>query len=195
MEQKLKEILQKGDNKVISLQEIKHLRQNNEESYLRLRALPHMPINDLIEQAMMLLEEDVPIEDFWLAPNLYKAKYGNKWELLIKQTINMSAYCCITNLVEWIIELCKKMFEGTSHENNWFFYHDALSQLTAKDTVEWMKQKGYYNRWIHPVNQLHQDQPDLKIYFHHPVGNRPELMPWDNNLNQDVHSAVNRHVS
>ena len=31
------------------------------------------------------------------------------------------------------------MFDGTPHEKDWMFYHDALSQLTNKDTVEWMK--------------------------------------------------------
>ena len=57
-----------------------------------------------------------------------------------------------------------------------------------------MKEKGYYHRWIHPINKLHQDQLDLKAYFYRPVGDRPELMPWDLSCNQDIHLAVMRHV-
>jgi hypothetical protein len=57
-----------------------------------------------------------------------------------------------------------------------------------------MKQRDYLKRWILPVNELHQDDPSLKKYFHRPVGNSPENMPWDSSLNQDVHAAVQRHV-
>ena len=37
----------------------------------------------------------------------------------------------------------KASFVGTSHEDYWYLYHDVLSQMTEKITVEWMKQDGY----------------------------------------------------
>jgi hypothetical protein len=29
--------------------------------------------------------------------------------------------------------------KGTTHEKDWVFYHDALSLMTANETMEWMK--------------------------------------------------------
>ena len=63
-----------------------------------------------------------------------------------------------------------------------FFYHNALSQITAKLTVNWMKEKGYYKRWLIPKNGLNNGA----IYKRRPVGNRPGFMPLDNNLNAGI---------
>ena len=57
---------------------------------------------------------------------------------------------CVTELVTKMHDRTKNAFIGTTHEDDWFFYHDALSQMTAKKTVEWMKTKGYYKRWLIP---------------------------------------------
>ena len=66
--------------------------------------------------------------------------------------------------------------------------------MCANDTVNWMKEKDIYERWLLPAEGLHQDDPDLKYYFHRPCGNSPENMPWDTLLNNDVHKAVERQV-
>jgi len=106
----------------------------------------------------------------------------------------MSSCVCVTHLVEHMVTECKRFFAGTRYSQNWMFYHDALSLMTAKDTVAWMKAKGYYERWILPENGLHTDDPDLKAYLHRPVGDSPELMPWDTNLNSDVKNSVQMHI-
>jgi hypothetical protein len=87
------------------------------------------------------------------------------------------------------------MFKGTSHEHDWLFYHDALCLLTAHETVAWMKEKGYYDKWILLELGLHCDDDDLKQYRGRPVGNSPENMPWDTSLNKDLHDAVKYHVA
>ena len=107
---------------------------------------------------------------------------------------------CITDYIEHLIRATDKVFEGTTHENDWLFFHDALSLMTAKDTVKWMKQqqfkgKSYYDRWILPCLGLHQDEEGLKRYHCSPVGNSPENIPMDETLNRDTHTAVNRHVA
>jgi hypothetical protein len=66
--------------------------------------------------------------------------------------------------------------------------------MTAKETILWMKAKGYYKRWILPELGLHSDDPELTSYLHRPVGNSPEMMPRDASLNQDVHACVGRHA-
>jgi hypothetical protein len=54
------------------------------------------------------------------------------------------------------------MFKGTSHEHAWLFYHNTLSLLTVHKTVAWMKEQGYYKRWILPELGLHSDNKELK---------------------------------
>ena len=81
--------------------------------------------------------------------------------------------------------------EGTLYEDNWMFYHDALTQLKCKRTKAWMETKGYLKRWVLPVNGLN----DGTVYAGRPVGNSPELMPLDCSLFKDVDDAVARHIA
>jgi hypothetical protein len=98
------------------------------------------------------------------------------------------------DLVEHIVVETERLMKGTQHKDDWMFYHDALTLMTAKETIVWMKEKGYFERWILPANGLHTDDATLKYYYCKPVGNSPEMMPWDMSLNQDVKCAVDRHV-
>ena len=54
-----------------------------------------------------------------------------------------------------------------------------------------MKEKGYYKRWLIP--QLHLN--DGTVYVCKPVGNRPEWMPLDNVLNNDIQSSLSLHCA
>ena len=47
-------------------------------------------------------------------------------------------------MVEHIVEQSKELMLGMKHEDDCFFYHSALSLMTANDTIDWMKNKGYY---------------------------------------------------
>lgn len=54
-----------------------------------------------------------------------------------------------------------------------------------------MREKGYLEKWILPMHNLNDD------YQYHkgkPIGNSPEMMPWDNSLNKDLQDIVYRHV-
>ena len=105
----------------------------------------------------------------------------------------MSGYKCIMELVEHMTSETKQIFKGTTHENDCKWYHDALSLMTAAETIEWMKQTGHYNMWILPLNGLQEDAEDTKRYKGRPVGNTPEVMSWDELLNKDVHECVKQH--
>ena len=68
----------------------------------------------------------------------------------------------------------------------------------AKSTIDWMKMqmqmhdgKSYYDRWIHPMGGLNAGT----TYEGRPVGNSPEMMPWDASLNKDVDDRVARGVA
>mgnify|MGYP007048498132 CR=1 FL=1 len=88
----------------------------------------------------------------------------------------------------------QELMNGTRFENDWVFYHDALSQLTSNDTREWMNNtvingKTISERWLIPKFKLSENTP----YDRRPVGNSPEFMPLDNSLNNDIQSSHLHH--
>ena len=93
----------------------------------------------------------------------------------------------------------KKTYENTKYKDCWMFYHDALSLMTAKECVAWMKEQyideektiSYYDKWILPAHGLNDEYARFKD---RPIGNSPEMMPLDNCLNKDLHECVARHV-
>ena len=103
------------------------------------------------------------------------------------------------NIVTHVVLESKKLYEGTQYEDSWMFYHDALSLMTDKSCVEWMKKQhidesntiSYYDKWILPVLGLNDE---YTRYKGRPIGNSPEMMPLDNCLNKDLHELVARHV-
>jgi hypothetical protein len=50
------------------------------------------------------------------------------------------------------------------------------------------EKKDYLKRWLLPVNiMLSKDVINLKNFLlHRPIGNSPEMMPWDCSLNKDI---------
>ena len=107
----------------------------------------------------------------------------------------MKSFVLITDYVQWIVTKTKKAFIGTAHENDWYFYHDALSLMTAEQCKQWMKDNDIYKHWILPSDDLYDGYPDLKKkYGGNPIGNTPEIMPWDLRLNNDVHQSHDDHI-
>ena len=70
-------------------------------------------------------------------------------------------------------------------------YHDALSLFVASESYDYMKEKGYYEHLIVPQNGLSEGT----VYANRMVGMRPEAIPLDAHLNQDLHVSVDRHVN
>ena len=91
----------------------------------------------------------------------------------------------------------ERVMKGTIHEKTWMVYHDALSIMTSRSTKEWMKGKGYLDRWILPSMDLYNNLPHdaRRFYEGKPVGNSPEFMPLDTHLNQDLHSSHDFHAT
>jgi hypothetical protein len=54
----------------------------------------------------------------------------------------MSAHVCIKDLVKHIVVETERLMKGTQHKDDWMFYHDALTLMTAKETIVWMKRRG-----------------------------------------------------
>ena len=95
----------------------------------------------------------------------------------------------------------KRVMEGSKHQNDCFFYHDALSFMTSGTSWAWMSNtifdgKIIMDRYLVPQNQLNAGT----LFCGRPVGNSPEFMPLNNSLNQDIlmchryHCAVTYHL-
>ena len=80
--------------------------------------------------------------------------------------------------------------KGSVHEDNFFIVHDALVLITAKETINWMRQNGYLHQWLLPLNLLQDGTP----YARRPVGNSPEFKPLDNLLNRDILHSLRMHI-
>jgi predicted flap endonuclease-1-like 5' DNA nuclease len=184
---------------LVTIKDIKNLSGNQMEAISKLEKVDRIGLPQMLgfqEQAKKAILGRPPEKtDYRKAENPWKARYGDDWEEKLDQSSLMSPYCSIKTLVENMVSECERMFKGTIHEHDWLFFHDALSLLTAHETVSWMKEKGYYKRWVLPELGLHSDDPDLKNYCGRPVGNSPENMPWDTSLNKDLHDAVKYHVA
>ena len=76
----------------------------------------------------------------------------------------------------------EKMMKGSVHEDGLFIVHYALVLMTSKEKITWMKYNNNFHCWLLPMNGLQ----DVIPYDGHPVGNIPEFMPLDNNLNRDI---------
>ena len=101
----------------------------------------------------------------------------------------MSSYVCIIDLISFMFAESKRLMNGTKFENNWYFYHYALSLMKAKDAKEWMRKEGILDKCILPLNELNKGTS----FEGHPVGNSPELMPLHCSLFNDV--SVNYHIN
>ena len=94
----------------------------------------------------------------------------------------MSKLCCITDLIQFMMKEADKLMKGSVQEDDLFIFHDALVLMTAKETINWMKEMNCFRRWLLPMNGLQDRTP----YDGRPVGNSPDFMPLDNSLNRYI---------
>ena len=83
----------------------------------------------------------------------------------------------------------ENLMKGSVREDDFFIVHDALLFMTAKETIEWMKEKNYFHRWLLPMNGLQDGTP----YTGCPVGNSHKFMPLANSLNRDILHSLRFH--
>ena len=101
----------------------------------------------------------------------------------------MSKFCCITDLIRFMMKESEKLMKVSVHEDDLFIVHDALVLITVKETIKWMKENYYFHRWLLPMNGLQDRTP----YAGRPVGNSPNVMPLDNSINRDILHSLRFH--
>ena len=123
--------------------------------------------------------------------------------LLLLLLLLLSQSSPLTNMLPLFLQ-SKSHFNTYFPElgDDWYFYHDALSQMTANDCRKWMIQQDYWKHWLLPIhgppvagnkklNSGYNITDDNRDIF--PPGNTPTYMPWDVALNKDLHDSVNNH--
>jgi hypothetical protein len=141
---------------------------------------------DYSKQSQGINQPDDLVLDHRQAKNPYLSLYGEEWEQTIKWSVTLAAYISIADMIEFMVGESQRVMKGTHHEDDWYFYHDTLSLMTATQTIEWMRKKDYLKRWLLPMNQLSKDDSNLANFLNRPIGNSPEMMPWDCSLNKDI---------
>ena len=101
----------------------------------------------------------------------------------------MSKFCCITDLIRFMMKEAEKRMKGSVQEDNLFIVHDALVLMKAKETIKWMKKNNELHRWFLLINGLQDGIP----YAGRPVGNSPKFMPLYNSLNRDILHSLSFH--
>ena len=91
----------------------------------------------------------------------------------------MSKFCCITDLIRFMMKEAENLMKGSVHEDDLFIVHDDIVLMIAKETIQWMKEKKYSHRWLLPMNGVQDGTP----YAGRPVDNSSEFMPLENSLN------------
>ena len=95
-------------------------------------------------------------------------------------------------MIEHMVKVCEDLYNNVEYEvNQWYFYHDTLSLMTAKETKKWMEEKGYLKHWLLP-------QCDINIgttYHEKPCGNVPYFNPLDNSLFKDNKFGHRNHFA
>ena len=127
-----------------------------------------------VKVALQCLETDPPVPiNHRQHDNPFLSRYGEEnWESMVDK-LCMTKKVCVTELIDWIF-LKSKALVG----NDYLVFHDSLSLMCSADSVEYMQEKGYYEHWILPANNLmDSDDGSLKTWARKPLGNRPELMP------------------
>ena len=106
-----------------------------------LSKLPIRVLGQIYEHRLVALPgKPMPsIKDHRKAKNPYFSRYGERWVEKLKSSSSMSKFCCISDLICFMIKEAEKLMKGYVHEDDLFIVHDALVLITAKDTIKWMK--------------------------------------------------------
>ena len=117
------------------------------QRYVQSYGLPKLSIRGLgqiYDHALVALpgKPTSSVKDHRKARNPYYSRYGEIWVENFKTSSSMSKFCCITDLIRFMMKEAENLMKGSVHEDDLFIVHDALVLMTAKETIEWMKVKN-----------------------------------------------------
>ena len=71
----------------------------------------------------------------------------------------MSKFCCITDMVRFMMKEEEKLIKGSVHEDGLFIVHDDLVLMTAKETIKWMIENSFFQSWLLRMNGFQDETP------------------------------------
>ena len=71
----------------------------------------------------------------------------------------MSKFCCITDLIHFMMKEAENLMKGSIHEDDFFIFHDAFVLMTGKETIKWKKENNCSHRWLLPMNGFQDGIP------------------------------------
>ena len=119
----------------------------------------------------------------------YEFLHGDKWRQMVDKHLKL---CCITDIIDHIINEGNTFYADTPYANTWIIGHDALGQYWEPAALKHLEGKGF------PRSRLLCAQGGTNWgtrYEGKLVGNSPELMPLDSNLFSDLEYAIKQHCA
>jgi hypothetical protein len=79
--------------------------------------------------------------------NPYLSRYGpDVWMNEIHQCSALSGYRCVMEVIDHTDNETKRVMKGTKNEGQGLWYHDALSLMTCKKSIQYMKAKCIFKK-------------------------------------------------
>jgi hypothetical protein len=122
----------------------------------------------------------------------YLSRCGrDRWMEEIRKCTAMSSSICVTQMIHHMVDETERVMKGTTHEGKGQFYHDALTLMTCNKSKAYTRQNDLLKYWLLPLEKLQE----VTRYHNSIPGDKPEFMPLDETLNQDIHSSASYHVA
>ena len=127
--------------------------------------VPIRGFNRIYAMALQALLGNPPssFKDHRKAKNWYHSRYGEGWVEKLKSSTAMSNFFCITDLIRFMMDEAEKLMKGSVHGDDFYIVHDALVLMKAKETINWMKEKGYLHCWLLPLDGLQDGTPNPAV--------------------------------
>ena len=126
-------------------------------------------------------------------PKEYDIFGDDRWKDEVLKAIS-NTKCSVKDMIDHIISESKKVYEGTPQEHTFFIYHDHLSIMWEKTAIKYMKDIGWYDRFIKICGL---NNAKVKKYYHFSVvGDSPELCRGlDSYGFSDLEVSIKFHVA
>ena len=130
--------------------------------------------------SQVCIDKNAPaIIDHRMADNPYLSKYGEQTYEAKLDDAALGTRMCITNMITHLYNHTKALYTQGGNTDMWWFYHDSLALMTAKDTVKWMKEKRYYKHWVLPELGIVGSFEECRRWKNMFPGNTPASNPID----------------
>ena len=134
--------------------------------------IPSPSFNAMLDHATSAKPSKTPNKiDYWKTSNTYEYQYDPDWSVEVKKSSFLRCYAYVIDMIEHMDSKIIRLFNGTTHKKSCLFYHDALSLVTAKESLKWMKEKGYEEMCILTEIYLFSRNPVFKHHRSFPPGN------------------------